>query len=72
MRMRAVVTQYVVVTRQIGANTGSHSLRHSIATHLLEQGVPVEQVREFLGHAHLETTEIYTRVNQKQLRALMD
>lgn len=49
-----------------------HNLRHSIATHLLEQGVPIEQVRNFLGHSHLETTEIYTRVNQKQLKTLMN
>lgn len=48
-----------------------HSLRHSIATHLLEQGVPVEHVRTFLGHVELETTEIYTRVNQQQLQKLI-
>ena len=47
-----------------------HNLRHSIATHLLEQGVPVEQVRQFLGHSQLESTEIYTRVSQKQLENL--
>lgn len=48
-----------------------HNLRHSIATHLLEQSVSVEQVRDFLGHNHLETTEIYTRVNQQQLKQLL-
>jgi len=48
-----------------------HNLRHSIATHLLEQGAAVEQVRNFLGHAHLETTEIYTRINQNQLKELL-
>ena len=37
-----------------------HSLRHSIATHLLSEGLSLEQVRDFLGHAHLETTQIYT------------
>lgn len=47
-----------------------HNLRHSIATHLIEQGIPVEQVREFLGHSQLETTQIYTRVSRKQLRSL--
>lgn len=48
-----------------------HNLRHSIATHLLEQGVTIEQVRNFLGHSLLETTEIYTRVSQKQLKTLL-
>lgn len=47
-----------------------HNLRHSIATHLLEQGVPLEQVRQFLGHSQLESTEIYTRVSRKQLENL--
>lgn len=47
-----------------------HNLRHSIATHLIEQGVPLEQVRQFLGHSQLESTEIYTRVSQKQLENL--
>lgn len=45
-----------------------HSLRHSIATHLLEGGLSVEYVRDFLGHKQLESTQVYTRVNQKQFR----
>jgi integrase/recombinase XerD len=49
---------------------GIHCLRHSIATHLIENGVKMEQVKEFLGHSHLETTEIYTRVNQEQINRL--
>ena len=48
-----------------------HTLRHSIATHLLEQGMPLQQVRQFLGHELLETTEIYTHINQEQLRKLI-
>jgi integrase/recombinase XerD len=48
-----------------------HCLRHSIATHLLEQGIAVEQVRLFLGHSQLETTQIYTHINSKQLQNLM-
>ena len=44
-----------------------HCLRHSIATHLLESGLSVEYVRDFLGHKHLESTQIYTRVKSKQL-----
>ena len=45
-----------------------HTLRHSIATHLLANGLPVESVRDFLGHRHLESTQHYTRVNIGQLR----
>lgn len=48
-----------------------HSLRHSIATHLLEQGIAVEQVRMFLGHAQLETTQIYTHISKEQLKELI-
>ncbi len=51
-------------------NITMHSLRHSIATHLLEQGLSLEQVREFLGHAQLESTEVYTRISIEQLKEL--
>ena len=44
-----------------------HSLRHSIATHLLENGVSIHYVRDFLGHRHLESTQVYTHVNPLQL-----
>jgi integrase/recombinase XerD len=48
-----------------------HCLRHSIATHLLEQGIAVEQVRIFLGHSQLETTQIYTHISKEQLKELI-
>ena len=47
-----------------------HCLRHSIATHLLENGLSVEYVRDFLGHKHLESTQIYTRINKQQIYSL--
>lgn len=40
-----------------------HSLRHSIATHLLENEMSVEMVRDFLGHSQLGSTQIYTRID---------
>ena len=46
---------------------GLHTLRHSIATHLLRDGMPIERVRDFLGHDCLESTQIYTRIDIHQL-----
>jgi site-specific recombinase XerD len=39
-----------------------HSLRHSYATHLLEEGVSIRLISQYLGHASLETTLIYTHL----------
>jgi len=48
-----------------------HVLRHSIATHLIEQGLALEKVRDFLGHYHIETTAIYTHISQQQINQLI-
>jgi integrase/recombinase XerD len=45
-----------------------HHLRHSIATHLLENEMSIEMVRNFLGHQNLNTTQIYTRINQLKMK----
>lgn len=39
-----------------------HTLRHSIATHLLQSGMSPEKIKRFLGHSSLETTQIYTHL----------
>jgi integrase/recombinase XerD len=47
-----------------------HTLRHSFATHLLENGVEIRKIQQLLGHSNLSTTQIYTQVSSDEIKKI--
>jgi site-specific recombinase XerD len=52
----------------ITKSVGTHALRHSIATHLLQGGMPLERIAAFLGHAVLDSTQLYTHLINEPIK----
>lgn len=64
MDKQSLYIRIKMLTRKakIKKKVGTHTLRHSIATHLLASGMKLERIQQFLGHGDLDSTQIYTHL----------
>jgi len=72
-----ILCKYVTIARQktsaiIPDIVSPHSFRHSKSIHMLEAGVPLIYIRDYLGHSQISTTEIYARCNSEQKRKAIE
>lgn len=75
--IRNLVSKYVGIAKEehpalfVAGNYSPHCFRHSKAIHMLEAGVPLIYIRNFLGHESVNTTEVYARVSQEAVTKVL-
>ncbi len=67
--VRRIVDKYVAALA-IAKNVSPHTIRHTFATHLLNNGADLRTVQELLGHVNLSTTQLYTHVTKDRVKAV--
>ena len=77
MKFSYILNKYVDLAKEehpslIPETVSPHGLRHSKSMHMLQAGVPLIYIRDFLGHSEISTTEIYARCDSEQKRKAIE
>ena len=70
LKAYSVETLFIRLKKKTGIHVNPHLLRHTFATHLMNQGADIRAVKDLLGHANLSTTQIYTHTSIDHLKAI--
>lgn len=71
-RIQQLFTHYLKKAKLLGRGYTVHSLRHSIGTHLLDAGYPLEYVQDHLGHKNIQNTQIYSKISDLRRKKIFE
>ena len=70
LKVSGVEIMLRAVGKDAGLSVHPHTLRHSFASHMIEQGVPINYVQSMLGHRCLESTQVYIHISNKTVMGI--